>query len=135
MVVSHLRRYRPSTPRHSFFPSQPPKQHQNRISTSNMELFYVEPVPRALKLKIAPLKGDQQSCPPVMNGGRQMRRIVSRFTSLHPHLTNRHSHNLIRNNLRRLGSPSLRQSPCLHRTQNNHPKRRHVPHLSPSPPL
>ncbi|KAF3386476.1 hypothetical protein F1880_000370 [Penicillium rolfsii] len=40
-----------------------------------MELVYAETVPRALKLKIAPLKGDQQSCPPVVNGGRQLRRI------------------------------------------------------------
>lgn len=48
---------------------------------SPMELVYADQIPRDPKLKIAPLRGDQQSCPPVVNGGRQIRRIDSTCNS------------------------------------------------------
>ncbi|OKO96970.1 hypothetical protein PENSUB_10373 [Penicillium subrubescens] len=96
-----------------------------------MELVYTEPVPRALKLKITPLKGEQQSCPPVVNGGRQMRRIdkttsdawgppvfANRRASIEPRITAQNE------DMFRTFHPALRSEPevfTLTRKATNHP--------------
>lgn len=104
-----------------------PRQHQPRVSTrpvstSLMELIYTTPPSRAMKLKIAPLRGEQQSCPPVVNGGRQMRRIDSECNSSPSPERTISLIILTRNHLRRMGPTRLRQPTRLHRAQNHSPK-------------